>query len=196
MPNENLVTLTQFNSNPELQQQFGGDYGKYLNKKKKTLQSTSTFRMASQGYRSVPDLNRVSLFFGTKSIAMVPPQDTKKMEEMEKLLDGIKDAKTREIVKKAMVSGNPSRAFIDMLIERHEKHQAEFEEVWAQYQATKNQTQLYKKICEQLLKEYETSQSVTDKTNYNNAYKNYADADLNKEILLDKAMDISHRVIV
>ncbi len=193
---DKLVSLSQFNENPDLQARFNGDYSKYLASYTKALYSSSAFSLANQGYSSVPGLNRVSLFFGAKRANMVSPLSTQKTEEMEKVLEEIKDAKTREIVKNAMLTGSPSRAFIDMLIERHEKRQAEFEEVWEQYQASKNQTQMYKKICEVLLKEYQTSQSSTDKTNYNNAYKNYSDADLNKEILLDKAMDISHRVVV
>ena len=84
---------------------------------------------------------------------------------------------------------------MDMLIERHKKKMAEFEEVWAKYQLAKGQAADLKKTCEKLLREYQASNdSSSKKTNYNRAYKDYADAQLDADIYLDIAGDISHRV--
>ena len=67
--------------------------------------------------------------------------EEKKAEALENALDGVSDSETRTAIKEAYQNGNPSRAFVDYLIKRHEKQQEKFEAAWAEYQASKNKLQ-------------------------------------------------------
>lgn len=119
-------------------------------------------------------------------------EDEKKETEMDKALKGISDPETRAKVKEAYQNGSPSRAFVDYLIKRHEKHQAEFEAAWAEYQASKNNLQFYKKLCETMTTKYENSESNYEQGLVTKAEKNFKNADSSTDLLLDKASMIAH----
>lgn len=118
--------------------------------------------------------------------------EEKKETEMDKALKNISDPETRAKIKEAFQNGSPSRTFVDYLIKRHEKHQAEFEAAWAEYQASKNNLQFYKKICETMTTKYENSESNYEQGLVTKAEKNFKNADSSTDLLLDKASMIAH----
>lgn len=118
--------------------------------------------------------------------------EEKKETEMDKALKGVNDAETRAAIKEAFQNGSPSRDFVDYLIKRHEKHQEQFEAAWAEYQASKNNLQFYKKICETMTTKYENSESNYEKGLVSKAEKNFKSADSSTDLLLDKASMIAH----
>ncbi len=121
--------------------------------------------------------------------------EEKKAEAMENALNGVSDPETRAAIKDAYYNGNPTRAFIDYLIKRHEKQQEKFEAAWAEYQASKNNLQFYKKICETVTKKYENSDSNYEQGLITKADKNYTNAEMTTDQLLDKASMIAHSFI-
>lgn len=119
----------------------------------------------------------------------------KKAEALENALNGVSDPETRAAIKDAYLNGNPSRAFVDYLIQRHEKQQEKFEAAWAEYQASKNNLQFYKKICETVTKKYENSDSNYEQGLITKADRNYSNAEMTTDQLLDKASMIAHSFI-
>ena len=120
---------------------------------------------------------------------------TEKAEALENALNGVSDSETRAAIKEAYQNGNPSRAFVDYLIKRHEKQQEKFEAAWAEYQASKNNLQFYKKVCETVTKKYENSDSNYEQGLITKADKNFTNAEMTTDLLLDKASMIAHTFI-
>lgn len=196
---EKLATYTEFQNNPELKAKFGGDYTSYLNSFAAKLSGAALFDFAAQsGYSSVPGLNKVSLFFGRNKIgaaqAQLNIQNEKKQEAIQEKLDRIKDPKVRAQVEEELYSNNLSDAFFDLLLERYSKKKDEFDEVWAKYQLAKGEAADMKKVCENLLREYQRNETSSVKGKYIDAEKQYSDANMWAEIYLSNAMDVSHRV--
>ena len=84
---EKMLTLQEFQSNPELKAKFGGDYTKYLDSFSVKLNAMGLFGFAAQNSKSnIPGLNNVSLFFGApasiteKYNQQVQEQQDKKQE--------------------------------------------------------------------------------------------------------------------
>ncbi len=192
---DKIASLQEFQNDPKLQAEFGGDYLRYANTMMQKLNKFGVFNFAANNFGAMPDLKGVSLFYHVDRGSAVSKKDEERQEKINKRLEQIKDPKIRAQVAEELKAGNLSDAFMDMLIERHKKKMAEFEEVWAKYQLAKGQAADLKKTCEKLLREYQASNdSSSKKTNYNRAYKDYADAQLDADIYLDIAGDISHRV--
>ncbi len=192
---DKIASLQEFQNDPKLQAEFGGDYLRYANTMMQKLNKFGVFNFAANNFGAMPDLKGVSLFYHVDRGSAVSKKDEERQEKIDKRLEQIKDPKIRAQVAEELKAGNLSDAFMDMLIERHKKKMAEFEEVWAKYQLAKGQAADLKKTCEKLLREYQASNdSSSKKTNYNRAYKDYAEAQLDADIYLDIAGDISHRV--
>ena len=191
---EKLVTLEQFQKDPKLQAEFGGDYNKYLTSFVQKLNQVGIFGI--DGIQNVPGLSKISLFFGLGRVGQTNAEQDKRFEAINKKLEQIKDPKIREKVAAEMFAGNLSDAFFDMIMERYDKKKAEFEEIWAKYEVAKGQAADLKKTCERLLAEYKKSEDDAGKKGeYNKAYNNFAEAQLDADIYLDVAGDVSHRVV-
>ena len=189
---EKLVSLEQFQKDPKLQAEFGGDYKRYLSSFIQKLNQVGIFGI--DGIQNVPGLNRISLFFGLNGLNQTDGQKDEKFEEINKRLEQIKDPKIREKVAAEMFAGNLSDAFFDMIMERYDKKKAEFEEIWAKYEVAKGQAADLKKTCERLLAEYQKSNDdAMSKSKYNKARKDYKDVLTLEDIYLSIAGDISHR---
>lgn len=201
MSADKIVSYSEFQSNKELNVKFGGDYTRYLDSFAAKLSSEAVFDFASKsGFSSVPGLNKVSLFFGRSNVSAaqsqqkIQAQNDKKQTEIEKKLEQIKDPKIRAQIEEELYSNNLSDAFFDMLMERYAKKKDEFDEVWAQYQLAKGQAADMKKTCEKLLREYQSNESSSIRSQYVTAEQQYTDADMWADIYLSKAVDVSHRV--
>ena len=191
-----IKTLAEFQASPELQKQFGGDYLRYLNSFAEKLSGMAVFDFANQGYSSVPGLNKVSLFYNVSRTSGAQGFDDEKQKKLEERLNKISDPKIRAAAEEEFYAGNMSDAFIDFLIAKHEQRMAEFDEIWEKYQLAKAQRADLKKTCERLLAEYQNSNDSSVKRGaYNNAYREYAQADLDADIYLSEAMDVSHRAV-
>lgn len=128
------------------------------------------------------------------SLFMDSKISNKKKNSMEEALSKVSDSSLRAKIKEAYENGNPSRAFVEYLIKKHEKHQEKFEAAWAEYQAAKDNLQFYKKICEIMTKRYENSESNFEQGLISKSEKNYKAADLSADILLSKASSIAHSI--
>lgn len=192
---DKILSPQDFQNDPKLQAEFGGDYSRYANAMMQRLSRFGVFNYASQGGNALPNLKGVSLFYNVDRSSATQKKEQEKQEKIDKRLDQISNSKIRAEVAAELKAGNLSDAFIDMLIERHQKKMAEFEEIWNKYMIAKGQAADLKKTCERLLREYQNSNdSSVRKGNYNKKYKEYADAKLDAEIYLDIAGDISHRI--
>lgn len=116
-------------------------------------------------------------------------------EELYEKLSSIKDPEVRKQVEASLISGTPSQEFVDFLIKKYDKKQAEFEVAWAEYQAAKDSVKFYKKVFETIEKKYENTDSNYEMSLVSKADKNMITAERNSDILLSKASDIAHRVI-
>lgn len=191
MAHENTIaTMTQFFSTPELKEQYGGNYLSYLRAQQAALKNTSAFTYTDSSYLANPTGNTI---WGHKQSRTTSNPITTEQEKYEELLSKVKDYATRKFIEENSSTGNLSQDFINMLIKRHEKNQAEFEEVWAQYQASKNQTAALKRICEILIRDYGNSEDIGHKQRITDAGISYHDSNLDTELLLDKAGMISHK---
>ena len=92
-------------------------------------------------------------------------------------------------------NGETKRDFIDMLNERYEKKQAEFEAAWAEYQASKDNLKLLTKIYETLEKKYANSDSDFEQSKVELAFKNARISEMSTDALLGKCSDIAHRIV-
>lgn len=121
---------------------------------------------------------------------------TKSQKEMlyEKI-SSIKDPEVRKQVEESFLTGTPSQQFVDYLIKKYDKKQAEFEQAWAEYQASKNSLNFYKKTLEIIEKKYENSDSNYELGLVSQADKNKTNAERRSDILLSKASDIAHKPI-
>ncbi len=90
--------------------------------------------------------------------------------------------------------GATKREFIDLLNERYEKKQAEFEVAWAEYQETKNNLKLLERIYNILQNKYGDSESNFEQSQLAQAEKNFNNADMSSWNKLLKCRDISHRL--
>ena len=190
-----IVSPQEFQNDPKLQAEFGGDYNRYATSMLNKLNQMGVFNFASQGGNAAPDLKGVSLFYNVNRNSAAQKKEEEQQEKIDKRLDQISNPKIRAQVQAELKAGNLSDAFVDMLIERHEKKMAEFEEIWNKYLLAKGQAADLKKTCERLLREYQNSNdSSVRKGNYNKAYKDYSEAKLDADIYLDIAGDISHRI--
>ena len=67
MSEVNFVTLSQFEKNPELQKEFGGDYQKYLTSYVKEMKSSALFSLAKEAkFMSLPNSIRASIWERSK----------------------------------------------------------------------------------------------------------------------------------
>ena len=190
---EKLVSLEQFQKDPKLQAEFGGDYNRYLSSFIQKLNQVGIFGVEEA---VIPGMKGISLFFNPQNAKKTDSQQDEKFEEINKKLEQIKDPKIREKVAAEMFAGNLSDAFFDMIMERYDKKKAEFEEIWAKYEVAKGQAADLKKTCERLLAEYKKYDGDTAKERaYNKAYTSYAEAQLDADIYLDVAGGLSHRAV-
>lgn len=126
------------------------------------------------------------------------PIENKKISDKQKIyenLDKIKNPELRAEVENILQGGTPSQAFIDMLLKRYEKKQAEFEEAWARYQEAKGERASLKKTLETIQKRYANSESNYENGLVTKAEKNYKNADLDADILLSIASYLAHRAV-
>jgi len=190
---EKLVSIEQFQKDPKLQAEFGGDYNRYLSSFVQKLNQMGIFGIGSG--MSIPGLDKISMFYSGHKVNNAESKEDKKFEEITKKLEQIKDSKVKAQVEAEMYMGNMSDAFFNMLMERYEKKQQEFDEVWEQYQIAKGEAANMKKTCERLLKEYQASNDdVGKKSNYLKHKNQFTDLSMNETLLLDKAFTISHRI--
>ncbi len=111
-----------------------------------------------------------------------------------KLAD-IKNHELRSEVENILNGGTPSKAFMDYLLQKYEKRQAEFEEAWAKYQVAKGERTTLKVTFEKIQKKYEGSESPYDNGLVKTAEKNYKTADLDADIYLSIASYLAHRAV-
>ena len=107
----------------------------------------------------------------------------------------IKDPKLRDEIENILNGGKPSDAFLKMLNERYEKHQAEFEAKWAEYQAAKGNKTTLKDTLTKLQNKYEGSESDYENSLVRHAENNYKNAEIDVDVLLSTALYLSHRVV-
>lgn len=149
------------------------------------------------GDGSIPNSqkSKLGIFgFGFATNPIENKQKTQKEELLEKL-SRIKNPETRKQIEKSLLYGTPSQEFVDYLIKKYNKKQAEFEEAWAEYQASKDNLKFYKKTFEVIEKKYENTDSNYEMSLVTKADKDMTTAERNSDILLSKASDIAHRVV-
>lgn len=100
----------------------------------------------------------------------------------------------REQFLQYLEQGATKREFIDLLNERYEKKQAEFEVAWAEYQESKNNVKLLERIYNILQNKYGDSESGYERSQLAQAEKNFNSADMSTWNKLLKCRDISHRL--
>jgi len=193
---EKMLTFSEFQSNPELKAKFGGDYTKYLDSFAAKLAGTAVFDFANQNSGYVPGLRDTSIFFSAPDYRnkSVQQKQDKEQKAIEEKLNKISDPKLRAKIEAELSAKDMSEAFFDMLMDRYEKKNKEFDEMWAKYQAAKGEAADMKKACERILKEYQNNQSSFNKSNYIKAEHDYAEADMWADIYLGLAGDIAHRI--
>lgn len=91
--------------------------------------------------------------------------------------------------------GATERDLIDLLNERYEKKQAEFEVAWAEYQEAKNNLKLLEKLFNAIEKRYANSDSDFELGQVTRAEKSKKSGEMNADLLLSKASYLAHRVI-
>lgn len=96
----------------------------------------------------------------------------------------------------SLEKGTTEKEFIDLLNERYEKRQAEFEVAWAEYQEAKNNLKLLERLYDIIEKKYANSESDFELGKITTAEKNKRSGEMNADILLSKASSIAHRVVV
>ena len=179
-----IMTEQEFNQSPLKNVMSYQDY--FM----RALKTGSTFTF---NYNLNTQNSNIIFNFGTNTIKS--DKKTAKEELYEKLAN-IKNPEIREQVMNGLGGiTTPSQEFIDMLIAKYDKKQAQFEVAWAEYQASKDNLAFYKKIMETLEKKYENTESNYEASLVKNAQKNFSNAELNRDILLSNASDIAHRVV-
>ena len=111
-----------------------------------------------------------------------------------KLAD-IKNSELRSEVENILNGGTPSKAFMDYLLQKYEKRQAEFEEAWAKYQIAKGEKTTLKATFEKIQKKYEGSESDFENGQVRHAEKDFKNAELDADIYLSIASYLAHRVV-
>lgn len=95
----------------------------------------------------------------------------------------------------SLEKGTIERDFIDLLNERYEKKQAEFEIAWAEYQEAKNNLKLLERLYEIIENKYSGSDSDYELGQVTKAEKSFRAGEMNAEHLLLKSRDIAHRLV-
>lgn len=111
-----------------------------------------------------------------------------------KLAD-IKNPELRNEIENILNGGTPSKAFMDYLLQKYEKRQAEFEEAWAKYQIAKGEKTTLKATFEKIQKKYEGSESDFENGQVRHAEKDFKNAELDADIYLSIASYLAHRVV-
>ena len=126
-----------------------------------------------------------------------PIKDNKKTEKEEiyEKLANIKNPELAGEIENILQGKTPDQEFIDLLIKRYEKKQAEFEEAWARYQEAKGNRNTLKNTLEKLQKKYSNSESDYENGLVAKAERNFKYADLNEDVLLSIASYLAHRVV-
>lgn len=127
------------------------------------------------------------------------PLKGNKLKDFDNIIENLANIKNPELRKELeniiLNGAEPSKDFVDVLIERFEKKQAEFEEAWARYQEAKGDRMTYKEMLEKLQKKYADSESGYEQGLITKAENKFKDADINSDILLSIASYLAHRVI-
>ena len=148
---------------------------------------------SSYNYSSTVSNPFLNCIFGDK----LKPNMSKNMSKKEQLYENIanlpKDLQEKFL--KYLEEGTTPKDFIDLLNERYEKKQAEFEVAWAEYQQAKDNLKLLEKIYLIIENKYSNSESDFEISQVKNAKKAFNNGELSASILLSKASDIAHRVI-
>ena len=116
-------------------------------------------------------------------------------QDMYVKLADIKNPELRSEVENILSGGTPSKAFMDYLLHKYEKRQAEFEEAWAKYQIAKGEKTTLKATFEKIQKKYEGSESDFENGQVRHAEKDFKNAELDADIYLSIASYLAHRVI-
>ena len=197
---EKMVSYAEFQSNPELKAQFG-DYSKYLDSFAAKLSGMGLFNFAQQNSgAAIPGLNKTSIFFSAPQTitsryqAQVQEKEDKKQANIQEKLDKITDPKLRAKIEAELGSKDLSEALFELMMDRYERKPAEFEEIWAKYQAAKGEAADMKKACERILREYQQNQNSSLRGRYLAQEHKYNEADMWADIYLSEAMEVSHRV--
>lgn len=111
---EKLLSLNDFNKNPELQVEFGGDYNKYVSSFIQKLNQVGIFGVEEAVIPKM-GMKGVSLFFNPQNAKKIAPQQDKKFDEIVNNLDKI-DPKYRPMIEAELNNGNVYRAFVYMQI--------------------------------------------------------------------------------
>ncbi len=181
-----IMTEQQFNESPLKNVMSYQDY--FIN----ALKSGSAFNFGKSQFTLKNNNNLFGFGFATNPYKT--EQKTLKEELYEKIAN-VKDPAIRQQILDGLSGANtPSKMFVDMLIKRYEKKQAQFEQAWAEYQASKDNLAFYKKVMETLEKKYANSESDYENGLVSKAEKNYKNSEMYSDILLSKASDIAHRL--
>ena len=126
------------------------------------------------------------------------PIKLEKQSEVDEILTKLANVKDPELaseIENILQGGTPSQAFVDMLLQRYEKKQAEFEEAWEKYQVAKGERTTLKATMEKIQKKYANSESAYENGLVSKAEKNYKTADLDADIYLSIASYLAHRAV-
>ena len=111
---EKLISLEQFQNDPKLQAEFGGDYSKYLENYYRVLYKTDVFTLGNSSNPYALNMSDISIW-GSKETNPNGGLQYKRFEEIVKNLDKI-DSKYRQVIETELNKGNVYRAFIYMQI--------------------------------------------------------------------------------
>ena len=112
-----------------------------------------------------------------------------------KLAD-IKDPKLRDDIENILKGGKPSDAFLKMLNDRYNKHKAEFETKWAEYQVAKGNKATLKSTMLKLEEKYKDSESDYENSKVKHAQKDYKNAEIDADVLLSVVLYMSHDAVI
>ena len=110
---DKLVSIEQFQKDPKLQAEFGGDHNKYLSSFIQKLNQFGIFNF--DGSTLIPkDTDNIGgILSGKNGVKQTDPRQDKKFEEIVNNLDKI-DPKYRPMIEAELNNGNVYRAFIYM----------------------------------------------------------------------------------
>lgn len=182
---QGIMTKEQFNASPLKNIMSYEDY--FM----RALKTGSAFNFDTN-----VRLNITNNIFQSR-FALNPIKSEKKSEvdEILEKLPNVKDSELANEIESLLQGGTPSKAFIDLLIKRYEKKQAEFEVAWERYQVAKGQRTTLKAALEKIQKKYEGSESAYENGLVKNAEKNYKTADLDADIYLSIVSYLAHRAV-
>ena len=73
---DKIASLQEFQNDPKLQAEFGGDYLRYANTMMQKLNKFGVFNFAANNFGAMPDLKGVSLFYHVDRGSAVSKKDT------------------------------------------------------------------------------------------------------------------------